>query len=70
MIVKTDAIVDPRTVVIVALDTVVTDGAMPAAARFYAFAVGTQLISVDVLEHVQEVDTIIGEVAGLSACGH
>ena len=70
MIVKTDAIVDPRTVVIEALDTVVTDGAMPASARLYAFAVGTQLISVDVLEHVQEVDTFIGEVAGLGACGH
>ena len=70
MIVKADAIVDPRTVVIVALDTVFTDGAMPAAARLYAFAVGTQLIRVDVLEHVQEVDTVIGEVAGLGACGH
>ena len=70
MIVKTDAIVDPRTVVIEALDTVVTDRAMPAAARLYAFAVGTQLIRVDVLKHVQEVDTFIGEVSGLGACGH
>ena len=41
MIVKTDAIVDPRTVVIEALDAVLTDRTMPAAARLYTLAVRT-----------------------------
>ena len=53
-----------------ALDTVVTNWAVSASTRFYALAVGTQLISVDVLEHIQEVDILIAEVAWLGARCH
>ena len=69
MVSDAHAIVNPGTVMVEAFNTVATYGAVPAATRSYRAAVRTQLCTVNVLKHVQEVNFAILEVAGLGARG-
>ena len=59
MIADSDTVVDPRTVMIKALYAVAADRAMPATTCPYQLAVGTELSTVDVLEHVKERDLVV-----------
>lgn len=63
------AIVDPRTMVVEALDTVATDRAVPAAACANCVTIGAELRALNPLEHVHEVDVVVAQVSGLRAGG-
>ena len=69
MVTHSDAIIDPRAVMVEALDAVAADGTMAAATRSYCLAVGAELGAVDVLQHVKEVDVVVAQVARLRTCG-
>ena len=59
MVAHADTIIDPGTVMVVALDTAIADRAMPAATCADSLAVGTELCAVYVVEHLHEVDVTI-----------
>jgi hypothetical protein len=63
VILDPDAVVQPWTVVIKALDAMSTDGAMPAATRADSLAVGTELGGVDRVKHVHKVYFIVPDEA-------
>lgn len=69
MVSNTHAIVDPGAVMVEPFNAVVADGTVAAATRTNREAIRAQLCTVNVLEHVEEVDFFILEVAGLGAGG-
>ena len=69
MVAQSDAIIDPRAVMVEALNAAAADGAMAAATRPYCLTVGAQLCAVDVLQHVKEVDAVVAQVARLRTGG-
>ena len=59
MVANTHTVIDPRTMVIESLNTVVAYRAMPASTRPNSLAVWTQLGAVNRLQKIQEVDLFV-----------
>ena len=54
MVADADAVVDPRAVVVEALNALVADSAMPRSGRSENFAVRTHLAWMDARKHIHE----------------
>ena len=67
MVADSDAVVDPRTMMIKSLYAVTADRAMPATTCPYQFTVGTELRTVDILKHFKESNLVVFEVSWLGA---
>lgn len=71
VVLQTDTVVDPRAVMVEALDAVLANGAVSAAARPYRVAIRAELSAIDGVKHLHEVDFVILQVARFGArCHH
>ena len=67
MVPYTDAVIEPWTVMVKALDAVSTDRAVSAAACSYCLAIRAELGAINDIEHFHKVDFL---VAYVSRFGH
>ena len=68
VVANANTVVDPRAVMIKALDAVSTDRAVPAAAGPYSLAIGAELRAINDIKHFHKVDFLVAYVSGLSHC--
>ena len=65
MIAHANTVVYPGAMVVEALDTIATHGAVPTTTRPDCLTVGAQLGVFDDVKHVHEVDFVVGDVSRL-----
>ena len=59
VVANANTVVDPRTVMVKALDAVSTDRAVPAAAGSYSLAIGAELRAINDIKHFHKVDVFV-----------
>ena len=67
MVIQSDAIVNPGTVMVETLDTVPADGAMPASHCPNRLTIWAEQVRLDLPEHGSEIYFVILDVAWISA---
>lgn len=68
MVSHANAIVDPRAVMVIALDTTVAHRAVSTTTGSNSVAIGTELGAINIVKHFHEVYIIVREVSWLRIC--